>query len=105
MSGTGHALSSQIIIDYATQIAEGLEAAHKKGIVHRDIKSQNIMITEDNKVKIMDFGLAKIVGGSQLTKLGTTVGTLVYMSPEQAGVKKLIIDQTSGHTVLYFMKC
>ena len=82
--GTGHALSLQIIINYATQIAEGLEAAHKKGIVHRDIKSQNIMITEDNKVKIMDFGLAKIAGGSQLTKLGTTVGTLVYMSPEQA---------------------
>ncbi|MGA8263678.1 MAG: serine/threonine-protein kinase, partial [Ignavibacteriaceae bacterium] len=72
------------IINYATQIAEGLEAAHKKGIVHRDIKSQNIMITEDHKVKIMDFGLAKIAGGSQLTKLGTTVGTLAYMSPEQA---------------------
>jgi serine/threonine protein kinase/predicted Zn-dependent protease len=72
------------VINYATQIAEGLEAAHKKGIVHRDIKSQNIMIAEDQKVKIMDFGLAKINGGSQLTKLGTTVGTLAYMSPEQA---------------------
>jgi len=68
----------------AIQIAEGLEAAHKKGIVHRDIKSQNIMITNDDKVKIMDFGLAKIKGGSQITTIGATVGTIAYMSPEQA---------------------
>jgi len=68
----------------AIQIAEGLTAAHKKGIIHRDIKSQNIMITDEGKVKIMDFGLAKIRGGSQLTKIGSTVGTAAYMSPEQA---------------------
>jgi serine/threonine protein kinase/tetratricopeptide (TPR) repeat protein len=66
------------------QIAEGLEAAHKKGIVHRDIKSQNIMITGEGKVKIMDFGLAKMKENSQITKYGTTVGTTAYMSPEQA---------------------
>ncbi len=72
------------VIDIANQIAEGLEAAHKKGIVHRDIKSSNIMITKDGKVKIMDFGLAKIKGGTELTKIGSTVGTTAYMSPEQA---------------------
>ncbi len=70
-------------INIAIQIAEGLEAAHNKGIVHRDIKSQNIMITGDGKIKIMDFGLAKIRGGPQLTKIGSTVGTVAYMSPEQ----------------------
>jgi len=70
-------------IKIATQIAVGLNAAHKKGVVHRDIKSQNIMITNEGKVKIMDFGLAKIKGGSELTKIGTTIGTAAYMSPEQ----------------------
>ncbi len=76
-------LQPEIIINYSIQIAEGLEAAHRKGIIHRDIKSSNIMITTEGKVKIMDFGLAKIKGGSQLTKVGTTVGTIAYMSPEQ----------------------
>ncbi len=82
----GHAPSLQIVevINIAIQIAEGLEAAHKKGIIHRDIKSQNIMITNEGKVKIMDFGLAKIGKGTQVTKIGSTVGTIAYMSPEQA---------------------
>jgi predicted ATPase/Tfp pilus assembly protein PilF len=71
------------VIDYATQIAEGLKAAHAKGITHRDIKSSNIMVTESGQVKIMDFGLAKIGGGVHLTKTGTTMGTAAYMSPEQ----------------------
>ncbi|MEJ2616223.1 MAG: serine/threonine-protein kinase, partial [Ignavibacteriaceae bacterium] len=72
------------VINYATQIAEGLEAAHKKGIIHRDIKSSNILITDENKVKIMDFGLAKVDKSAHLTKVGTTIGTAAYMSPEQA---------------------
>ncbi|MEJ2194496.1 MAG: serine/threonine-protein kinase, partial [Ignavibacteriaceae bacterium] len=66
-------------INIAIQIAEGLGAAHKNGIVHRDIKSQNIMITNDGKVKIMDFGLAKVKGDTQITKIGSTVGTAAYM--------------------------
>src|SRR5574341_423287 len=72
------------IINIATQIADGLKAAHAKGITHRDIKSSNIMVTESGQVKIMDFGLAKIGGEVQLTEAGTTLGTAAYMSPEQA---------------------
>ena len=72
------------IIDYATQIAAGLQAAHKKGIVHRDIKPANIMVTDDGLVKVMDFGLAKMKGQPALTKTGSTIGTIAYMSPEQA---------------------
>jgi len=71
------------VINYATQIADGLQAAHEKGIIHRDIKSANIMITEKKQIKIMDFGLAKVHGGVKITKEHTTLGTAAYMSPEQ----------------------
>ncbi|MFQ5583532.1 MAG: protein kinase, partial [Calditrichia bacterium] len=83
-SNGGSPLSVNKAIDYAKQIAAGLQAAHEKGIVHRDIKSANIMITERGVVKIMDFGLAKLSGRSMMTQQGTTLGTVAYMSPEQA---------------------
>lgn len=70
-------------IDIAVQVALGLQAAHDHGVVHRDIKSANIMLTEKGDVKIMDFGLAKLAGSTMLTKQGMTMGTAAYMSPEQ----------------------
>ncbi|MBI4546729.1 MAG: protein kinase [Ignavibacteriae bacterium] len=76
-------LPMRTITDIGIQIAEGLKAAHEKGIIHRDIKSDNIMLTSDGRAKIMDFGLAKIRGSLGLTRTGVTVGTISYMSPEQ----------------------
>ncbi len=72
------------ITDIAIQACEGLRAAHNRGVIHRDIKSDNIMVTNDGVVKIMDFGLAKLGGASRMTRTGTTLGTIFYMSPEQA---------------------
>jgi tetratricopeptide (TPR) repeat protein len=77
-------LSIKKVMDIGIQISEGLALAHEKGIVHRDIKSDNIMLTPRGQVKIMDFGLAKLKGATKLTKTRSTLGTLAYMSPEQA---------------------
>src|SRR5712691_9536885 len=91
----GAALPQRKALDYALQIARGLAAAHEKGIVHRDIKPDNILVTDDGRVKLLDFGLAKLTGASETqsqteiptrrvdTDPGTVMGTMGYMSPEQ----------------------
>src|SRR5213080_3626872 len=93
MAGT--ALPQRKAIDYALQIAHGLAAAHAKGIVHRDLKPDNVFITDDGRVKILDFGLAKLTqpdGNQSQTEIptrrvdtdpGAVMGTVGYMSPEQ----------------------
>ena len=71
-------------LDYAHQIADGLAHAHETGVVHRDVKPANIMVTAGERIKILDFGIAK-VSDRNLTRTGAVLGTLSYMSPEQAG--------------------
>ena len=76
-------------LDIAGQIAAGLKEAHDLGIVHRDVKSANVIITPKGQAKIMDFGLAKLAGDADITLVGTTVGTVAYMSPEQAAGREV----------------
>jgi serine/threonine protein kinase/dienelactone hydrolase len=80
----GTPLTTEEIVDIGLQICKGLAAAHRAGIVHRDIKPQNIHIDEEGHVRILDFGLAKLKGAQPLTMEFTTMGTVHYMSPEQA---------------------
>jgi len=102
---SGTAMAQRRVIDYASQLAHGLAAAHEKGIVHRDLKPENIFITNDGRVKILDFGVAKLTqpDGNQLqtdiptrrvdTGPGVVMGTVGYMSPEQ--VKGRSVDHRS----------
>jgi len=82
-------LPARDLFQICFSIAQGLACAHRNGIVHRDIKPGNVVLTEDGFVKIVDFGLAKLTGSSRLTKSGTTIGTVLYMSPEQATNKEV----------------
>jgi eukaryotic-like serine/threonine-protein kinase len=110
------AIGRRKALDYAVQIANGLAAAHERGIVHRDIKPENIFITQDDRVKILDFGLAKLTQpefdsrtsvptATSATEMGLVLGTVGYMSPEQLRGKKIDArsDIFSFGAVLYEM--
>ena len=99
------ALGTEEVLSIIRQVAAGLEEAHGKGVTHRDIKSSNIMVTAKGQTKIMDFGLAKVRGGPALTKTRTTLGTVAYMSPEQAVGDEVDhrTDLWSAGVVLYEM--
>ncbi|MGQ9800642.1 MAG: protein kinase domain-containing protein [Candidatus Saccharicenans sp.] len=98
-------LSPDETLSLALQIAEGLAAAHDHGIVHRDVKPANIIITEEGQVKLVDFGLAKLAGEAHLTQPGTVLGTIAYMSPEQlmGGESDARTDVWSLGVVIYEM--
>ena len=98
-------LSVKETLSYAVKIGDALQEAHAKGIVHRDVKSENIMINSKNQIKVMDFGLAKLRGSAQTAKSSSTTGTLAYMAPEliQGEEADVRSDIFSFGVVLYEM--
>ena len=85
----GKDLPIERIIEIAIQVCEGLQAAHDKGIIHRDIKPSNILLDGHGRIRIVDFGLASVRGSEHLTKTGSTLGTIGYMSPEMVRGKEI----------------
>jgi len=111
-----HSIAPRKAIDYAAQIASGMAAAHERGIIHRDLKPENIVVTRDGRVKILDFGLAKVGGAHEPqdsdaatahrdTRTGAVLGTASYMSPEQVRGEPLDVrsDIFSLGTILHEM--
>ncbi len=95
------------IIEYSLQICQGLAEAHRAGVVHRDIKTTNIVADKRGRIRILDFGLATITGAEEITKTGSTLGTVAYMSPEQVSGREVDhrSDLFSFGIVLYEMVC
>ncbi len=98
-------LSAGKAINIAEQVGEGLAEAHRMGVIHRDLKPQNIMIDQDGNAKIMDFGIARFIDAEGMTGSGVMIGTPEYMSPEQAELKEVDLraDIYSLGIVLYEM--
>ncbi|MCB5252270.1 MAG: serine/threonine protein kinase, partial [Candidatus Cloacimonetes bacterium] len=82
-----------------SQVAGALSYAHEKGVIHRDIKPSNIMIGKDDEVKVMDFGIARMAESPGLTRTGTQMGTLIYMSPEQIRDSKHIDSKSDVYSL------
>src|SRR3712207_6027001 len=82
-------LSPQAAAEVALQIAEALEAAHERGVIHRDIKPRNILITDSGHAKVADFGIARAAEATTVSDLGDILGSVRYMSPEQAAGERV----------------